>query len=499
MSLTKHISSILTEQISDKKREALMKLLKNVVNFDKWEFSNNEEKINIYLNILIDIDPTPNNQYTSWLIKNIIPTDYKSRSVGFIDDTDWHRLVDDREEIRDLIQVHFEKKQSSEFPSQYKDINKIKSISDLRKVLNKYLFSLQDATFDEVLERSDAKQGEDYELIIEDSDVRIYIPLTQKGACALGGKSDWCTTYGEYSMNPRYKNRTHNAFDNYKRDGNLYVIYSTNDEQLYQIHFGRSEFMDSENDSVNFEQIFDYVSEDTKNKFARIVFNNGDVNENNIRDIVTLIFDNLHDMVRTYAHPNDGEFIEMFEDDVHWSEYIHDNDILKYDGWTEEGFGLIRDYCIDSEFVTEEEINEMSNQELLEFIERQQSHNIIGEIRYALQYAIEQLKHEAKRELFKPYVLDTLAMNMGFDGYEELKEYMVERMDGTIVVSRESKYENLSDFDLLKEIVYANIGTDAYEYAIVDVPRNVLYEEPTINWEDSYDTLKNYLSEYAIR
>lgn len=138
------------------------------------------------------------------------------------------------------------------------DINKIQELGDLYNVVKQYI--VQDTkNFVEVLKQLTPK--EDYELLYNGEDWVIYHPLTEKGACYLGVSTEWCTTWGPYTLNKKHKDRG-NMFATYNKRGPLYImINKTNHDDKYQFHFESKQFMDINDKQINKSEFFRHKDE----------------------------------------------------------------------------------------------------------------------------------------------------------------------------------------------------------------------------------------------
>lgn len=139
---------------------------------------------------------------------------YNSEQLFGEKKTDYYygTINEDIPRINDAFDWHFKLKQRKDFPQQYKDINNIKSFDELMRIIKPYKTGIE-MDFDKVLES--INEGTDYKDLYEDSTVKIYKPLTEEGACALGYKTEWCTTWGKKSLNTEFKGRN-NYFGTYE-------------------------------------------------------------------------------------------------------------------------------------------------------------------------------------------------------------------------------------------------------------------------------------------
>lgn len=128
------------------------------------------------------------------------------------------------------------------------DINKLKGLGDLYKIIQKYII---EDTLDlkEILNALDL--GQDYKLLHDGKDWIFYQPLTQKGASYLGYSTEWCTTWGEFCLTKKNKDRT-NYFNQYNNQGPLFImINKINPTDKYQFHFESKQYMDKDDRRIN--------------------------------------------------------------------------------------------------------------------------------------------------------------------------------------------------------------------------------------------------------
>lgn len=143
------------------------------------------------------------------------------------------------------------------------DINKLKGLGDLYKIIQKYII---EDTLDlkEILNALDLDV--DYKLLHEGEDWIFYQPLTQKGASYLGYSTEWCTTWGEFCLNKKNRDRT-NYFNQYGKQGPLFImINKTNPTDKYQFHFESSQYMDKDDRRINLPGFW-YGKEEIKHYF----------------------------------------------------------------------------------------------------------------------------------------------------------------------------------------------------------------------------------------
>jgi hypothetical protein len=133
------------------------------------------------------------------------------------------------------------------------DINKLKNLGDLYQIVQKYLVAdTQNLT--EILNA--LVIDEDYKLLHQGEDWDFYQPLTIKGASYLGFSTEWCTTWGEYCLNKKYRERD-NHFLRHHKDGPLFIMMNKiNPLDKYQFHFETNQFMDPKDSRINFVEFW---------------------------------------------------------------------------------------------------------------------------------------------------------------------------------------------------------------------------------------------------
>lgn len=143
------------------------------------------------------------------------------------------------------------------------EINKLKNLGDLYKVIQKYIVE-DTMDFKEILNA--LVQNEDYELLHDGKDWLFYRPLSIKGASYLGYSTEWCTTWGEYCLNKKNRDRT-NYFLTHHEKGPLFIIINKIDPiDKYQFHFETNQYMDKDDRRINLSSFW-YGKDEVKNYF----------------------------------------------------------------------------------------------------------------------------------------------------------------------------------------------------------------------------------------
>ena len=143
--------------------------------------------------------------------------------------------LEDMSSTIDNIAIYEALKKRGLVEQQYYDLNRFRSSSDL----SNYVYSIWDQSNKGEISpdriQKLIRNGE-LEVYYEDSTMVVYNILTSK-ACELTGSADWCTTRG--------------AFNNYKKDGDLYTIHiKGKPDERYHLSFARFEFTDENNSPI---------------------------------------------------------------------------------------------------------------------------------------------------------------------------------------------------------------------------------------------------------
>lgn len=132
------------------------------------------------------------------------------------------------------------------------DINKIQSLSDIYNSVKKYM-NVDTQNLGVIM---NSLSSDDYTTLHDGKKWLILQPLNEKSACYLGVGTQWCTTYGPYSMTKHYQDRE-NRYNTYNKQGPLYIIINKQDnEEKYQFHFETEQFMDSADRQIKTGKLF---------------------------------------------------------------------------------------------------------------------------------------------------------------------------------------------------------------------------------------------------
>lgn len=167
---------------------------------------------------------------------------YNLRKNGQLKDEDFYKAKDD---IR-IFDKFFNK-----IPKEKRDLNKIKSLSDLYNLIKDFKENEDDIATSNTDETRKIKERE-IKKVFENNDWLISVPLTKRASCLIGKGTRWCTAADEYN----------NMFDNYNNQGPLYVlIHKAENNDKYQLHIESGQLMDAEDRPVDVGYFFDYIAD----------------------------------------------------------------------------------------------------------------------------------------------------------------------------------------------------------------------------------------------
>ena len=149
---------------------------------------------------------------------------------------------------------------------------KISSIPDLYEIVKDKIAKTQ-TSLATIIAALDPKE---YEVKHNGDSWFIIIPKSEKAASYLGVNTEWCTAWGEYSLNPAHKDQT-NRFDTYSSPQNpLYIIVNKeNDNDKYQLHFSSDQLKNpADNEITNRPQFFNDRLEVKKIFFPSLYISN---------------------------------------------------------------------------------------------------------------------------------------------------------------------------------------------------------------------------------
>ena len=239
-----------------------------------------------------DVDPTNNKQYTQWMARMYI--NGSERHIEDVEST-----------LATYVDKFHKLKIKNKLPPNERDINRYRTATELYTVMDRYEDPEQDA-------KGRANK------VYEDADVTVVVPLDQDAACNYGRQTRWCTA----------ATKGHNAFEEYNRQGPLYILIPKTpryDREKYQIHFESGQYMNEVDDPVGlpfllqnrFPGLYEFFKNNEKTAALMqdmVVFTPDNVLEKLTDQIWELIHDRVSDIISDWE-ANDDSYYSWLRDE----------------------------------------------------------------------------------------------------------------------------------------------------------------------------------------
>jgi hypothetical protein len=149
--------------------------------------------------------------------------------------------------------------------------NTVQTLPQIFRIIEDKIINI-DSSIEDILK--ELTEGVDYEELKGSKDWWVFIPKTEKGAAYLGVNTQWCTAWGEYSLNPDYQERK-NHFKSRAETGNLYIIINKKHQsKKYQLHFEDDEFRNENDEYLSSDKKFFYNNKDLYEIFRKEMLKN---------------------------------------------------------------------------------------------------------------------------------------------------------------------------------------------------------------------------------
>ena len=389
------------------------------------------------------------------------------------------------------------------------EVGKIRQLGDLYNIVKQYII---EDTLDFKLILDSLVLGTDYKLLHTGEDWTFYQPLTEKGSSYLGVNTEWCTTWGQYCLNKKHRDRG-NYFQSHNIKGPLFImINKTNPLDKYQFHFETNQYMDKNDKRINttefwfgkdeikhyfFPSLVRETSEqEVKSEIARISIlpdedgmevikkSIGTINNPLVVAILNLDNDALEDLINDETRNGSVDVyrgrLVIQVDDINIGEATGVNDSINQyrseagNGWEwvhndlENKYYEQEEYSSDIEGIFTDYYNENKDEISSEL-------GILN---------IEQFN----RDYSTDYVSN-----------EELKDYFVD--DVTDLSHRSYEEENDREADEIEKYLSFGSGDDEFSFSVVHLVRFLIKKEIKYIGDDEWtlqDVLDGYISQYNI-
>lgn len=297
-----------------------------------------ERQVNMLRIILENIemaDPTPNKQYTPFLVKM------------FVEGGPQSEIEDLKSTVKDYLIKFHKLKARRQLPSPRNDIMRYNNLADLMDVMDEY------PDPDELDKPVDKGESE---TVLDTDQVRIIIPYNEEAACYYGQGTRWCTAA-----------RKDNRFSQYARTGHLYILLPKQPKhpgEKYQIHVQEDQYMDERDEEVDpkyilekrFGNLLPWFKKREPDLGEMLVFTDDNIIKEMVNKFKTPIMDHVYEIVNGWES----------EDDYYQRELINQGYVFP-EGHPEEGM-------IDWEKVSEDNLDYLDyNEDAKEFVNTVQS------------------------------------------------------------------------------------------------------------------------------
>ena len=389
------------------------------------------------------------------------------------------------------------------------EVGKIKQLGDLYNIVKQYII---EDTLDFKLILDSLVLGADYKLLHTGEDWTFYQPLTEKGSSYLGVNTEWCTTWGEYCLNKKHRDRG-NYFQSHNIKGPLFImINKTNPLDKYQFHFETNQYMDKNDKRINttefwfgkdeikhyfFPSLVRETSEqEVKSEIARISIlpdedgmdvikkSIGTINNPLVVAILNLDNDALEDLINDDTRNGSVDVyrgrLVIQVDDINIGEATGVNDsINQYRSEAGNGWEWVHNDLENKYYEQEEYSSDIEG--IFTNYYNENKDEISSELGIL---NIEQFN----RDYFPDYVSN-----------EELKDYFVD--DVTDLSHRSYEEENDREADEIEKYISFGSGDEEFSFSVVHLVRFLIKKEIKYIGDDEWtlqDVLDGYISQYNI-
>jgi len=197
---------------------------------------------------VLNADPT-DGKYSNWIISVYLddvlpPNDILDRPEMVL-----VKFYEDLPKVEEYLELFHKYKDHKEIKE--KDINQYESLDDLYEAIKPFKLQEDTYTVEDMIELADSNEV-DYAIETDpNSDWVMIFPMDEKSVCIFGVNTEWCTAWGEHSLNKDYRDR-HSHYE----EGLIILINKNDPNDKYQVHFQSQQFMDKDDHTIDLYDTF---------------------------------------------------------------------------------------------------------------------------------------------------------------------------------------------------------------------------------------------------
>jgi hypothetical protein len=391
------------------------------------------------------------------------------------------------------------------------DINKLTSLGEIYELIKQYIIE-DKKTLEEVLK---ALPENEYNLLFNGDEWIIYQPKTERASCYLGYNTEWCTTWGPFSLNPKHKDRS-NRFQSYSKDGPLYImINKKNPDYKFQFHFESNQYMDKDDQRINTKE---FLKDEKNVEIFKFFFPSfyGDVSKEQIdlefkridllpdgwaMLLINKITENSNNPLVKAVISGDEEELERLisSGKLNNTPYIDDGNLMigvkQLEEYVEEHYSVIGYYQSEADNGWEWVYNDVEHRGIDEYVQDDLTKYLEGyyeekKYDFVIELGIDSFE-KFHRDFFENYKSNDDIEDAFFSDITDLSYQSYEQINQNLV-EKEKQFLDIED------------GYDGYEIKIpvqyfvkFIIKKNIQTINDNLNWE-LFQTLDSYIRFYGL-
>lgn len=185
---------------------------------------------------IAEFDPTPQKKYLQWILNcYLTATRYDPsyrKEVAGMNPEDLYKFEEP---------LAFYERMKPRLPVEMRDINRFKTLLDLENMLKSYRHAEIAQSNNEREREMEKQMFAQSEIVLNSSRYLILSPKTKEASVFFGRNTRWCTA-SAYGFN---------YFDDYNKDGPLYIVLDKPNNSRWQLHFETHQFMDETDSPID--------------------------------------------------------------------------------------------------------------------------------------------------------------------------------------------------------------------------------------------------------